>query len=154
MLSSNQDNPSALTKISRSTYLIISISILTHALSLIYSLLTTHHLTRAYISIIVSSIGTFYISKSHLTLYGVSVLGTLYLNMIQGYYQPHQTVYITAMSGILLFIFWKPIHSWGTIFHCLPGRIHASLVFGIVLLVLTRVYYNLYLVFSTCYLKY
>ena len=101
--------------------------------------MTTHALSRAYISIIVSSITTFYLSKSHLTIYGVSILGSLYLSMIRPLYTPQQIVYITALSGVVLFIFWKPIHSWGTIFHCLPGRIHASLVFGIILIVLTRV---------------
>ena len=52
---------------------------------------------------------------------------------------PQQIVYITAISGILLFVFARPIHSWATIFQSLPGRIQASLVFGVVLLALTRV---------------
>ena len=105
--------------------------------------MTVDSLSRAYISIIISSVVTFISSRSHLTIYGVSILGSLYLSMIRSSQEegenPPNVFYVTAISGLLLFVFWKPIHSWGTIFHCLPGRIHASLVFGILLLVLTRV---------------
>ena len=59
--------------------------------------------------------------------------------MIQDYYTKVQIFYIVALSGVFMLFFWKPIHSIGSIFHCLPGRIHASLVFGIVLIVLSRV---------------
>lgn len=44
------------------------------------------------------------------------------------------------MSGIILFPFWKAVHAVDSIFHSLPGRIHASMVFGIALIVLTKVY--------------
>jgi predicted PurR-regulated permease PerM len=67
------------------------------------------------------------------------VLGALYISMIQPIYQPHQIFYIVAMSGVIMFLFWRPIHSLGSIFHCLPGKIHASMVFGIVLIVFSRV---------------
>lgn len=126
-------------KIQRSTYLIVSISILTHTFSLIYSLLTYKRESAAFISIIVSSLSCFFISSSHLTIYGISVLGTLYMTMIQSIYSTYQMFYIVALSGIIMFVFWRPIHSLGAIFHCLPGRIHASLVFGVVLIVLARV---------------
>jgi predicted PurR-regulated permease PerM len=59
--------------------------------------------------------------------------------MIQAYYSTEQIFYTVALSGILTLAFWKPIHAIGSIFHCLPGRIHASMVFGIVLIVLSRV---------------
>jgi len=61
------------------------------------------------------------------------------MTMIQSFYTTYQMFYIGALSGIIMFIFWRPIHSLGAIFHCLPGRIHASLVFGVVLIVLSRV---------------
>jgi hypothetical protein len=126
-------------KISRSSYLIVSISLLTHIFSLVYSLITYQRASAAFISIIVSAASCFFISSSHLTIYGISVLGTLYITMIQSYYTSYQMFYIVAMSGLFMLCFWKPIHSIGSIFHCLPGRIHASLVFGIVLIVLSRV---------------
>ena len=126
-------------KISRSTYLIVSISLLTHTFSLVYSLITFKEQSAAFISIIVSAASCFFISNSHLTIYGISVLGTLYISMIQPYYSKAQVFYVVALSGFFMLVFWKPIHSIGSIFHCLPGRIHASLVFGIVLIVLSRV---------------
>jgi hypothetical protein len=61
--------------------------------------------------------------------------------MLQPYYPRHQIYYIVAMSGIITFAFWKTIHSVGSIFHCLPGRIHASMVFGVALIVLSKVKY-------------
>ena len=128
-----------LVKISRSTYLIVSISLLKHTFSLIYSLITYQKQSAAFISIIVSATSCFMISSSHLTIYGISVLGTLYISMIQSYFSMHQMFYIVVLSGILMLAFWKPIHSIGSIFNCLPGKIHASLVFGIVLIVLSRV---------------
>ncbi len=126
-------------KIRRSVYLIISISLLTHTFSLVYSLITYQDASAGFISIIVSALSCFFISSSHLTIYGISVLGTLYLSMIRDYYSTHQLFYTVALSGVIMFAFWKPLHSLGSIFHCLPGRIHASLVFGIVLIVLSRV---------------
>jgi len=78
-------------------------------------------------------------SSSHLTIYGISVLGCLYINMISPYYTRQQMYIVVALSGVTMFIFWKFIHSLGTIFHCLPGRIHASMVLGIVLIVLAKV---------------
>ncbi len=50
-----------------------------------------------------------------------------------------QLCYIVALGGIINFPLWKMIHSVGGIFHCLPGRIHASMVLGIALIVLTKV---------------
>ena len=126
-------------KIQRSSYLIVSISLLTHTFSLVYSLITFKRESSAFISIIVSSLSCFFISSSHLTVYGISVLGALYISMIQPIYQPHQIFYIVALSGVIMFLFWRPIHSLGSIFHCLPGKIHASLVCGIVLIVFSRV---------------
>jgi len=127
-------------KIRRSSYLIVSISLLTHTFSLIYSLLTYKKSSAAFISIIVSSLSCFFISSSHLTIYGISVLGTLYITMVQALYSTYQMFYMGVMSGLIMFVFWKPIHSLGAIFHCLPGRIHASMVFGVVLIVLSRVH--------------
>ena len=129
-------------KIQRSLYLIVSISILTHTFSLIYSLITFKKESAAFISIIVSSLTCFFISSSHLTIYGISVLGTLYISMIQPYYTSYQIFYTVALSGVIMFAFWRFIHSLGAIFHCLPSRVHASLVFGIVLIVLSRVIIN------------
>ncbi len=134
-----EEGDTAVAKIRRSVYLIISISLLTHTFSLVYSLLTLKESSAAFISIIVSALSCFFISNSHLTIYGISVLGSLYISMIKSYYTVHQLFYIVALSGIIMFAFWKPLHSLGTIFHCLPGKIHASLVFGIVLIVLSRV---------------
>jgi hypothetical protein len=117
----------------------VSISLLTHTFSLVYSLITFKRESAAFISIIVSSLSCFFISSSHLTIYGVSILGSLYITMLQPYFAHHQIFYIVALSGIIMFVFWKPIHSIGSIFHCLPGKIHASMVFGIVLIVFSRV---------------
>ena len=91
-----------------------------------------------FIAIIVSALMCFLISSSHMTIYGISVLGILYISMIEPYYTRPQICYITAMSGIVIIPFWKIIHSLGAIFHCLPGRVHASMVFGIALIVLTK----------------
>jgi len=63
--------------------------------------------------------------------------------MIQPYYTTYQIFYTVALSGVIMLVFWKFIHSLGAIFHCLPGRIHASLVFGIVLIVLAKVMFIL-----------
>lgn len=134
-----EEEESVWRKIQRSSYLIVSISLLTHAFSLVYSLITYKKESAAFISIIVSATSCFLISNSHLTIYGISVLGTLYISMIQPYYTAHQMYYVVALSGVFMLALWKPIHSIGAIFHCLPGRIHASLVFGIVLIVLSRV---------------
>lgn len=124
---------------SKRSYLIVSISLLTHTFSLIYSLITYQKQSAAFISIIVSATSCFFISSSHLTIYGISVLGTLYISMIQPYFSMHQMFYTVALSGIFMLAFWKPIHAIGSIFNCLPGKVHASLVFGIVLIVLSRV---------------
>lgn len=138
-------------KIKRSSYLIISISLLTHTFSLVYSLITFKRESAAFISIIVSALSCFFISSSHLTIYGISVLGSLYVTMLQPLYDAHQIFYMVALSGIIMFVFWKPIHSIGSIFHCLPGKIHASMVCGIVLIVFSRVKFSKYLVFSFGY---
>ena len=97
-----------------------------------------------FIAIIVSSLTCFALSSSHLTIYGISVLGVLYISMIKGYYTQGQISIIVAMSGIVVLPFWKMIHSIGAIFHCLPGRMHAAMVFGTVLIVLTKVLSNLF----------
>jgi hypothetical protein len=93
-----------------------------------------------FISIIVSSVVCFFISSSHLTIYGISILGCLYLSMLRPYYEMRQLCYIVALGGLINFPLWKMIHSVGSIFHCLPGRIHASMVLGIALIVLTKVF--------------
>jgi len=43
------------------------------------------------------------------------------------------------MSGFIIFPFWKVIHSVGSIFDSFPGRIHASMVFGVALIALVKV---------------
>ena len=59
--------------------------------------------------------------------------------MLRPYYEMRQLCYIVALGGLINFPLWKMIHSVGSIFHCLPGRIHASMVLGIALIVLTKV---------------
>ena len=101
-------------------------------------------LSAGFISIIVSSLVCFFLSASHLTIYGISILGILYLMMLEPYYTRSELNYVVAMSGLIIFPFWKVIHSVGAIFHCLPGKIHASMVFGIALIVLTKVTFLLF----------
>lgn len=126
-------------KIRRSAYLIVSISLLTHTMSIVYSLMTFKEESSGFISIIVSSLTCFFISSSHLTIYGISILGCLYTAMLTPYYPRHQLYYIVAISGIIMLVFWKSMHAAAAIFRCLPGRIHASMVFGIALIILTKV---------------
>ena len=130
-----------LNKIRRSLYLIGSISLLTHTISVTYSVMAFRQMSVGFISIIVSSVVCFFISSSHLTIYGISILGCLYLSMLRPYYEMRQLCYIVALSGAMNFPLWRMIHSVGSIFHCLPGRIHASMVLGIALIVLSKVYY-------------
>lgn len=81
----------------------------------------------------------FFLSSSHLTIYGISILGVLYLKMLEPYYTRSELTYIVAMSGFIIFPFWKIIHSVGTIFDSFPGRVHASMVFGVALIALVKV---------------
>jgi hypothetical protein len=106
-----------------------------------------------FIAIIVSSLACFLLSSSHLTIYGISVLGILYISMLEAYYTRSQICYIVAISGVAILPFWQMIHSIGAIFHCLPGRIHASMVFGTVLIVLTKVNFKKILVFPSSYIE-
>lgn len=64
--------------------------------------------------------------------------------MLDGYYTRTELSYIVAMSGFIIFPFWKLVHSVGSIFDSFPGRVHASLVFGVALIVLVKVLYILY----------
>jgi hypothetical protein len=59
--------------------------------------------------------------------------------MLRPYYSMNQLCYIVAIGGLINLPLWKMIHSIGSIFHCLPGRIHASMVLGIALIVLSKV---------------
>lgn len=133
------EQDTAIAKIRRSVYLIVSVSLLTHTMSITYSLMSFKEESMGFIAIIVSSLACFLLSSSHLTIYGISVLGILYISMLEEYYSRSQICYIVALSGVAILPFWQMIHSVGAIFHCLPGRIHASMVFGTVLIVLTKV---------------
>lgn len=73
-------------KISRSAYLIVTITLLTHTMSITYSMMTFKEESAGFISIIISSLCCFFISASHLTIYGISILGILYLKMLEPYY--------------------------------------------------------------------
>lgn len=117
----------------------VSVSLLTHTMSITYSMMSFKEQSMGFIAIIVSSLTCFLLSSSHLTIYGISVLGILYVSMLEAYYQRSQICYIVAISGIAILPFWQMIHSIRAIFHCLPGRMHASMVFGTVLIVLTKV---------------
>ena len=97
-----------------------------------------------FISIIIASLCCFFISASHMTIYGISILGILYLKMLEPYYSRSQIHYIVAISGLIIFPFWKIIHFIGKIFDSFPGRIHASMVFGVALIALVKVIYSLY----------
>jgi len=44
-----------------------------------------------------------------------------------------------AISGVIIFPFWKAIRYVTNIFDSFPGRIHASMVFGISLITLVKV---------------
>ena len=59
--------------------------------------------------------------------------------MLEPYYTRSELTYIVAMSGFIIFPFWKVIHSVGTIFDSFPGRVHASMVFGVALIALVKV---------------
>ncbi len=59
--------------------------------------------------------------------------------MLESYYTRSELTYIVAMSGFIIFPFWKVIHSVGAIFDSFPGRIHASMVFGTALIALVKV---------------
>ncbi len=74
-----------------------------------------------------------------MTIYGVSILGCLFLTMLSPYYSRNQLFYIVALSGAFNLPLWKMIHDIGSIFKCLPGKIHASMVFGVALIVLFKV---------------
>jgi hypothetical protein len=59
--------------------------------------------------------------------------------MLDTYYTRSELTYIVAMSGFIMFPFWKLIHSVGSIFDSFPGRVHASMVFGTALVALVKV---------------
>lgn len=63
----------------------------------------------------------------------------MYLKMLEPYYTRSELTYIVAMSGFIIFPFWKVIHSVGSIFDSFPGRVHASMVFGVALIALVKV---------------
>lgn len=139
-----QEQDTVFNKLRRSLYLIVSISLLTHTISVTYSVMAFREISVGFISIIVSASVCFFVSSSHLTIYGISILGCLYLSMLRPYYEMRQLCYIVALSGAMNLPLWKMIHSVGSIFHCLPGRIHASMVLGIALIVLSKVQSDLF----------
>lgn len=108
-------------------------------MSITYSFLTFKEESAGFISIIISSVVCFFLSSSHMTIYGISILGVLYLKMLEPYYTRSELTYIVAMSGFIIFPFWKVIHSVGAIFDSFPGRVHASMVFGVALIALVKV---------------
>lgn len=64
----------------------------------------------------------------------------MYLKILeQNGYSRTELSYVVAMGGIIIIPFWKVVHAVDNIFHSLPGRIHASMIFGIALIVLTKV---------------
>lgn len=81
-----EEQETAFSKIRRSLYLIVSISLLTHTMSVTYSIMSFKEESVGFISIIVGSIVCFFLSSSHLTIYGISILGVLYLTMLAPYY--------------------------------------------------------------------
>lgn len=85
-----------------------------------------------------SSLVCFILSQSHLTIYGVSVLSIVYINMIKPTYNHQQICVITFLAGLLQFPLWHLIHGFGEIFRYLPGKIHAGMVLGIGLIILTK----------------
>ena len=60
-----------------------------------------------------------------------------------------QLCYIVALSGVVNFVLWKGLHKVGGIFRCLPGRVHASMVFGVALIVLTKVFFIIIMLYSS-----
>lgn len=71
------------------------------------------------------------------------------MKMLDTYYTRSELTYIVAMSGFIIFPFWKVIHSVGTIFDSFPGRVHASMVFGTALIALVKVIYLLFSFFHS-----
>lgn len=69
-------------KLRRSVYLIISITLLNHTMSITYSMMSFKEESAGFISIIVASLVSFFLSSSHLTIYGISILGILYMKML------------------------------------------------------------------------
>lgn len=76
----------AWSKIRRSLYLIVTISLLNHTMSTTYSIMSFKEESAGFISIIVAAVVCFFLSSSHLTIYGISILGVLYLSMLKDYY--------------------------------------------------------------------
>lgn len=126
-------------KIRRSAYLIISITLLNHTMSITYSMMSFKEESAGFISIIVASLVSFSLSSSHLTIYGISILGILYMKMLEPYYSRSEIHYIVAMSGLIIFPIWKVIRYVTKIFDSFPGRVHASMVFGVALIALVKV---------------
>jgi MFS superfamily sulfate permease-like transporter len=91
-----------------------------------------------FVSIIVSSVACFFLSQSHLTIYGVSVLSIVYINMIRPNYDHQQICVVTFLAGFMQFVLWRLIHNFSDIFHYLPGKVHAGMVLGIGIIVLTK----------------
>lgn len=91
-----------------------------------------------FISIIVSSLICFVFSQSHLTIYGVSVLSIVYINMLKPTYNHSQTCVITFLAGLLGLLSWRFLHGFGDLFHYFPGKIHAGMVLGVGMIVLTK----------------
>jgi hypothetical protein len=65
------------------------------------------------VSIIVSSVICFALSQSHLTIYGVSVLSIVYINMIKPSYSHQQICVVTFLAGLLQLPLWHLIHGIG-----------------------------------------
>lgn len=75
----------------------------------------------------------------------------MYLKMLEPYYTRSELTYIVAMSGFIIFPFWKIIHSVGSIFDSFPGRVHASMVFGVALIALVKVSVDIFSFFLYLY---
>jgi len=91
-----------------------------------------------FVSIIVSSVVCFALSQSHLTIYGVSVLSIVYINMIKPAYNQQQICVVTFLAGLMQFVLWHLMHGFGEMFRYLPGKIHAGMVLGIGFIVLAK----------------
>lgn len=108
-------------------------------MSITYSMMSFKEESAGFISIIVASLVSFSLSSSHLTIYGISILGILYMKMLEPYYSRSEIHYIVAMSGLIIFPIWKVIRYVTKIFDSFPGRVHASMVFGVALIALVKV---------------
>lgn len=89
-------------------------------------------------SIIISSLTCFVFSQSHLTIYGVSVLSIVYINMLKPTYGHEQTCVMTFLAGLMGLLLSRFMMGFGDLFHYFPGKIHAGMVLGIGLIILTK----------------